>query len=224
MPQLLINPILAGRAFRVTTTESWGTILAGAGTGSDVNNDVTPGFRVVTSAVLNQFTTNVRAIMLFDPFTLGIPSNAIISSTTPPTLQIFTGVPADTPGNTNTVISTSSPASNITLVNADYSQVGTTAYSNLLPMLSLTTDGYSTWTFNATGIAAMQALVGTSNLLKLSILTENDRTATQPSWSAASAIINADMKYSNATNPPILTIPYTVTGGFTPQLLTLGVG
>lgn len=97
----------------------------------------------------------------------------------------------------------STPASNNNIVNADYSQLGTTKLSTEVLISALTTGQYNEITLNATGIAA----ISKTGITKLGLRLDCDVDNIEPSWQA-SAEANIQLYMADGTYPPYLEIEY----------------
>lgn len=101
-------------------------------------------------------------------------------------------------------IVSSTPASDTTIANADYSQLGSTKFSSNVFISSLLTGQYNEISLNATGIAA----ISKTGVTKLGIRIDCDIDNTEPSWQAsAEANIQINMA-DNGSNVPYLEITY----------------
>lgn len=187
------------------------TLRAQAGSGS------TDILTSLAASIFSGETTDTweeinRAILLFD--TSSLPDDAVISGVD---LELYVTSHADTIGSQQFTVVGSTPASNTAIVDADFGQVGTTAYSNAVNLSSLTNSTYNVIPLNATGIAA----VSLNGVTKLGIRLECDRANSAPTWVAAeSAGISAQS--ADGTNKPKLVVTYTAEEGGTPGPATQG--
>lgn len=128
----------------------WSDLVNGAGNGRNYTDWlVEMNFRSGTSSGQWQFIT--RGIALFD--TSSIPDTTTITSAT---LSLYGYAKTD---NLNTSpdinIYSSNPASNTALVGADYSTVGSTAFSTAISYSSWVIEGYNNFALNANGLASI---------------------------------------------------------------------
>lgn len=129
------------------------------------------------------YSTLYRGIMLFNTSIIG--AGGVVSAAT------FSGYGAakSDPGGWAPACNVygSAPASNTGLTGADYSTVGTTAYATEIAYASLTVSGWTDWTINATGRAA----IAVDGITKYGTRDSTyDAPDTDPTWSAS-----AVMKY-----------------------------
>src|SRR3989344_4826928 len=135
---------------RQTTGEDWATIRGGVGTASgDTNTDFPIVYIEADGVGSSDWIDIIRGILLFD--TSSIPDGAIVTAAT---FSLFVNSKRDVFGQNLGVVA-STPTSNTALVNADYSQLGTTRYASDIDVGVLTASAYNDWVFNAAGIAAV---------------------------------------------------------------------
>lgn len=137
---------LTSTVARKVTSETFATIIAGAGnqvTGSSLNATIM-GVELDASTTTNQFGFNGRVIMLFD--TSSLPANATVTSAyiTIPPVSVLSNL-----GGPTLKLVSASPASTSSIVAADYSTLGSTAFYSGVPSGSANTD----LTLNSSGLA-----------------------------------------------------------------------
>lgn len=93
-----------------------------------------------------------RGYFLFD--TSSIDDAETINSATF-SLYVLSTSDGDNDGQDYIALTSSSPASNTNLVDADYNDLGTTKYATDIDIGSISTSAYNDWTLNATGLAAI---------------------------------------------------------------------
>lgn len=159
--------------------------------GADPRYSVIRGFVATDVSALETDTTSIDAV-LFKPY--------IISTS-------FQN--ADT--TSLDVVATTEATAN-SLVVEDFDQTTTTKYATSIALASLNQDAYNTFTFNATGIAAVDALID-SDWLKF-----GTRLARDTDNSSPTGLNEVQYQLSHHANPPILDVTYTrpstATGNF----------
>ena len=194
-----------GYVNRNSVNETYATIRAGAGNGSDdtATNDRT--CRIIATTTSNQYDTLQRSIYLFD--TSALTALATISASV---FSLYATVVVNAYSD-SIRLTTSTPASNTALVNADYAQTGTTAQSTDVTMASITTSAYNDWTLNATGLSN----ISKTGITKFATRNTTDADNSAPTWSSG-AESGISVNYSDTgSNKPKLVVTYTVpTGGF----------
>ena len=192
--------------------ESWTTQRTGAGT---LHNDSE------TNSIVGIWSSNnvsapwiqvQRGIILFD--TSAIPDTAVISAAT---LGVYITGKDDSLSITPSFnIYGSTPAANNDLVNADYTQTGTTAYSTAIPYASIVTSDWNVFTLNAAGLAALDI----TGISKFSLKEATyDAAGGTPAWSSSKTAYIAFDTADNVNLIPYLTVTYSITGG-TPTIVT----
>lgn len=199
---------IEGVVARRPVDESWATISAGAGNYTDSINDFGSGIYIKASATTNQWYALHRLIFLFDTSSLGAAatiSAAVLSLCGTAKVDGLSITP-------NIDIYPSTPASNTTLANADYAQVGTTSMTGTSPITyaAFNAAGYNDFTFNSTGIGN----ISKTAISKFGARNANyDVSGTTPTWTvnAASSLISAAADTAGTTSDPKLVITYTST-------------
>lgn len=178
--------------------DTWANVRGGSGNYSVDNfNLVGALIAAATNPNTNKWSEIRRFIALFDTSSLG--SDTIVSAT----LNIF--VTAKQSGFSQSLdIVASTPASNTALVNADYTQLGTTLLGTIL-VSDLTNNQYNAIPLNGTGLAAINA----SGITKLGIRTSGDRTDTEPTWTSGFTGGAFFRPADNGSNQPYLEVVHT---------------
>lgn len=195
---------------RQSVDESWATIRAGAGNTSDTGVTGLPlNWNATCSTTSNQFTKLLRVHLGFDLSELS--SAETYTATISVNVKSYYG-PTAPVGTIQLCLVSSAPATNTTLVNGDYSNFGTTKYSDDLlncntwyNTLGAGVSGPYAWRLNAAGRAAI--VPGAVN--NFGIILEQDRANTQPTWVSATGTgsiqgIGAD----SLGSPPSMQIVY----------------
>lgn len=180
--------------------EVFGTIRAGAGTGS-ADSGTTAAFKVTCSTTNNQYATIRRNIYLFD--TSSLTGSATISAAV---MGLYVTNKITTLGSQSSNIYTSTPASDTALANTDYGNTGTTAQATAVALADITTSAYNDYTFDATGISG----ISKTGVSKYSVKIVADGGNSAPSWgSGQEAAVTTN--FSDAgSNKPRLVITYTL--------------
>ena len=154
-----------------------------------------------------------RPILLFDISSLG---GATVTAVT---FGVFANDKDDDFTDGVAVVS-SDPASNDDLVAGDFDSLGTTRYATDITIANITGDdsAYTTWTFNATGVSAVDG--ATDGIVKLGMLTTFDLDDNEPTKSnnAQSFVQMHTADESEGTEKrPVLTVTSVV--AFTPRAI-----
>ena len=149
-----------------------------------------------------------RSGFLFDSTSSPIPSNATITSIT---FSFFHNSHGNTIGGTPGVVLVSfNPASTSAIADADYDQFGSTAYSDVVLLSSMTNSSRVTLTLNASGIAAFVK----NGISKYGMIFEEDRANAEPTWTGNfnEWYVNFCFNEAGGTSKPELTVTYTLPG------------
>lgn len=140
---------------RNTVDETFATIRSSAG--NEATNDSSLYAWLQASTTLNQFVRQIRSIMTFDTSSLGAGAN--VSSAT---LSLWgQNAGPQSLGTPSLVICKATPASNGTIVAADYSQVLTASSYSTVGTVNVTNTVYTDCALNAAGISNV-SLTGVS--------------------------------------------------------------
>ncbi len=177
--------------------EAFSTIRNGAGT--NAQDGSSPDIVGIHSRNTDLWDIIYRPILLVD--TSSIPPSAPITLAT---FNIHISSHFDQFAQTYAInVFSSTPASNIALVAADYSQLGTTPLATKKTIDSLANDTWETFTFNAAGIAA----INKGGITKLGLREANfDAPNTTPTWEGPA--LSANVSYKSADNPDSTLKPY----------------
>lgn len=128
--------------------ETFGTIRGGAGTG--VGSTDEGKIQLSATTTLNQYGALIRFIATFDtsPLTSSATISATVCSLAGEGTKQTIGL-----GATPIHIATATPASNNSLVNADYGQTGSTSFANIASLSWVQGSSYNDFTLDANGIA-----------------------------------------------------------------------
>ncbi len=209
-----------GTLLRTGSNMSWASIRDGAGTGASDNADNLIVY-LMNGTVSGTYTYLRRVIILFD--ISSIPVNSTITGVV---LSIIPYIASDQMynGDSHLNVYASTPASNTSLVEADYSQLGATAFSTSIDYGDLVVDVYNDFIFNAPGIAAVQAAYDGNKIVKLGLREATyDAANVAPPWTFDSELASVWMwsaekaKIQGKRVNPKLVVTYTgaplVTGG-----------
>lgn len=209
-----------GSAARNGVNETWGTIRAGAGNTSDDVNTGQRIFWIKASATTSQWANLARFFTLFDTSMLkaGASIYAAVLSIWSTATNDGLGVAPDLD------IYAATPASNTAIVDADFSQVGSTSLSTAaLAIGSWVTNAYNPWSLSAAGIAAAISLTGIS---KIGFRNANyDVANVMPTWSSGldSYVLVESAEALASTNDPKLELTWSGLRGW-PHANLNGVG
>ena len=192
-----------------TIGEAWGTIRDGAGTAVQTSSSATEVIRIRSSDV-SGWRFLMRAIYLFD--TSALTSGATITAGV---MSIYGQSKTDNLAVTpNLNVYTSTPASDTTLANGDYSQIGTTAQCDTpVTYAGFNTGGYNDFSFNATGLGN----ISKTGISKFGIRNANyDVANSAPTFTAGTASFFEAYFSDNAgtTNDPKLVITYSTSTNY----------
>ena len=196
-----------GYAQRQVAGDSWSDLHNGAGTSA--SDLASFGVAISIAADATAYLTLRRPFFLFDTSSIG--SGQAVSACT---LQIWCSGHVDNDDYTPTYnVYSSSPASNTAIVSSDYANVGTTAYASDVTQSTISSiePGYATWTFTATGIAAI-AMTGIS---KFCLRNNYDATNTDPGKGGRNGTCNITIRWAEQAgtdNDPVLTVTYAPPG------------
>lgn len=186
----------------------WATIRAAAGTSASDNgtSDNCTGYQCYTAS--NRWREMYRSIFLFD--TSGIGAGATINSAV---MSLYGFSKSDGSSSTPDIdVYTSTPASNTSLANGDYAQIGTTSQTGSpITYASWTNSGYNDFTFNGTGRGNI-SLTGVSKFGCRNA--SYDVANVLPAW-VSSQTSSFQCYYADQTgtsNDPKLVVDYTAAG------------
>jgi len=185
---------------------SWATIIAGAGTTAEVVSTHNASVGWQDGTVSNTFSSLWRGISTYNTAALG--TGAVISTAT---LSFFGSGQSNDGSNPNFNVYGATPASNNALVAADFTQVGSTAFSTAINVTAWSTSGYNDFLLNANGLAN----INKSGISRFGERNANyDVAAVAPSWSTSGNLIfiehwNADQ--TGTANDPKLVVTFTPT-------------
>ena len=193
------------------TGQSWATLIAAAGSGAG-SSGTTIDVQIQSDEVSANWMRLYRSIFLFDTSALGV--SATISAATLSLWGRGKNDPLSIAPNID--IYTSSPASNTTIVAADYNALGNTSQTGSpITFANWSVTGYNDFALNATGISN----ISKTGISKFGARNQNyDVAASAPTWSTNAltyiGIFSADQ--ASTTNDPKLVITYTLapTSGF----------
>jgi len=196
------NTTVDGNMDRGGVDETFSTIKNGDGNNS-FDTDDRLFFMLEASTTNNQFATMRRSIMCFDTSSMG--TGATIDSAI---ISMYGFINTNALGGTPDLdIVASTPASNNEIVNADYSNLGTTVFSSIAQS-SLSTGAYNDFTLDTNG----EANIDVSGISKFGGRTSWDTdNSFGGSWSSG-AVLNMIMRSADqagTSNDPKLTITYT---------------
>ena len=202
------NPI-DGLVFRNSVSETWATIIAGAGNGSYggayIGTSSYPLVGYTSASTSSHFSNLYRAIFCFD--TSALTSGVTISAAV---LSIYGTAKDDGLSSTPDVdIYTSTPASTSAIANGDFSQIASTSQTGSpITYANWGTVGYNDFTFNSTG----RGNVSKTGISKFGARnTNHDVAASSPTWvSSQESILSCQYSgFTGTSRDPKLVVTYT---------------
>lgn len=178
-----------GRTYRNPASESFASIRAGAGTGSDDATAGLNGPNIQSTTTSNQYDILTRAIFIFDTSALGDSdyiTSAVFSVTATSVNDSFNQGIGITPATT---------ASSTAVATGDYvNNTSTTRWCDSdIDLGSVNTDGstYNNFTLNSTGLAGISKTGVTKIALKMTCDIDNSA----PTWASAT-LANVALKHA----------------------------
>lgn len=204
-----------GTVTRSGSNLTWSDIRTGSGTASADSGAFGAGCWLDTGTTTDGWALMRRSIFLFD--TSGITSANAVSAAT---FGIYGSARTNTYATSPDMgIVSSSPASNTALASSDYGSLGTTDYAPRVTYASWSGGGgLSTWSFNATGKAA----VNVSGITKLGARLSWDIDDAPPTWGSSkllrmtgnfAEIGDSTKAYLTVTYSPAPTFRAALSGG-----------
>lgn len=167
-----------------------------------INTSGTP-FYLESSTTTNQFDNLYRGFFIFD--TSSIPSDAIITSAK---ISLYGVNKGNGLGSPDLHITSSNPASNSNLVNADFDNIGSTSFGNI-SYDSFSTTGWNDITLNASGLANINK--GTGARSKFALLSSWDINGSfTGTWASNVSSFFSIYMSDNGSNKPTLEVTFTV--------------
>lgn len=185
-------------------TLSWANLIASAGSGVADSNAYGYILYISSATTSDVWSSLYRGLFLFD--TSGLDDAATITGAV---TSFYTRGKTDTGGWTPDVnIYSSNPASNTGLVAGDFDSLGSTAFATTITYANLADSGYTDFTLNASGIAAIPV----DGVAKFGVRNANyDVAASSPVWaSAKTAGYQVYMSEQGAGYKPKLVVTYTI--------------
>lgn len=199
-----------GHVSREGASESWSTIIAGAGTHAydSTNPHYFINYQGTTSP---NYSRCGRAIFLFD--TSSITDGDDIDGAS---FGVNITLKADSNSEVDMVVVGTTPASNTALVAGDYNQFGSTAFSSSLGYSSVATASYHYLDLNASGLAA----ISDTGITKLGVRCSDDLNDTAPTHSTEDRYLYGN--YAEGTSDPILIVIHSAAAAtFIPKMSNL---
>ena len=201
-----------GRVGREGASESWATLIAGAGNVVDYAGTGVV-MRLSATATLNLWAALRRGVFLFDPAPL--PAGAIIQGGS---LSLYSNT---TPSNnflSNLVLTNAPVTAYTSLITADYALLHAQMVEHgtaRVAVSSLIAATRFSFTLNAQALVTFQSLYDSGNVFELGLLFDWDFLSTTPVWvsGATDDITIISQNHATSANWPILTITYRVGKG-----------
>lgn len=184
--------------------ENWATIRAGAGSAKNATQASGQFYRMIGSVTADTFGILDRSIYTFDTSPLG--AGATISAAT---ISFYgSSVRTDAASPTAQVVA-ATPAANNALANADYGQLGSTAFSTAIAAGSWSTSAYNDFALNTNGKANISktGVSGFGGIEGAYDLTGTDPGDLTNGGTDYANCYNADQ--AGTTNDPKLVVTYT---------------
>lgn len=198
-----------GYVTRTPTSETWATIISGAGSTAVSNSASANALQMTASTTLNQWSIIRRGVFVFD--TSALPdTDTVVSAIFSIKATSKSDTLVATPGIALTNVTTT-PIN--TLAASDYSGVGSTRYATDITYAAYSTSVYNDFTLNSTGISAVSKTGQTRFGLKFSY----DIDATSPTWVSGLAS-TANVQFADVAgtvSDPKLVITHTSPPGGT---------
>ena len=182
-----------------STTQSWSSLRSDVGS-SNIDNSSPLIVAVYSGNTTNTFYNMHRSICGFDLSSLS--GQTALSSTFGSTY--YTSV-ASHDETAAVALCGATPASNTDLVNADYSQLGSSRYCDT-DVDETAWAGVMTWELNATGISAANSAIGGSGILNLGLRLAFDIDDSAPTWTSSNK--NSNLQVKSAENAGTSDDPY----------------
>lgn len=172
-----------GYAAYDSTQAIWSTVHDSAGNGSSATGATMECVQIFAGTATDNWRILNRCIFLFNTGPT-IPAADTISSSTVTFYSFATKTDGGTAITPDMNIYASTPASNTTISNGDYAQVGTTAWSTAISYASFNDNGSNVFILNSTGVTAIAKGTGVT---KMGMRNANyDVANTPPTWSSGS--------------------------------------
>jgi hypothetical protein len=194
-----------GYVARSGQNASWSSVRGGAGTAASASDAAATFVRATATTTTDQFSRITRSIFTFDTHLIGagsVPTAGAFSIR----IDYLTNNYATWTANVGLYGAT--PADWNNLVNADYGQCGTTAFSDAPQAFAdLVDETRESWALNAAGLAA----VDVEGISGFSCRFVDDAADNAPAWtSGADCQCNCDYADQTGTdNDPQLVVTYT---------------
>ena len=182
-----------------STAQSWSSLRSDVGS-SNIDNSSPLIVAVYSGNTTNTFYNMHRSICGFDLSSLS--GQTALSSTFGSTY--YTSV-ASHDETAAVALCGATPASNTDLVNADYSQLGSSRYCDT-DVDETAWAGVMTWELNATGISAANSAIGGSGILNLGLRLAFDIDDSAPTWTSSNK--NSNLQVKSAENAGTSDDPY----------------
>lgn len=182
--------------------------IRGQANGTDpnvINTSGTPCY-ISASSTTNQFSNLYRGFFLFD--TSSIPANATIISAT---LSLYGTGKTNGLGSPDIHIASASPASDSTLTNGDFDNIGTTSFGSV-SYAGWSTSGYNDFVLNASGLANISKGSGARSRFSAQFSWDINNSFTGTWANGAASSFSCNMA-DNGTNKPTLFVTYSLNGG-----------
>ncbi|HKQ06121.1 MAG TPA: hypothetical protein VJ464_13380 [Blastocatellia bacterium] len=187
---------------RDSVNESFSTIRSGSGNYSNSSPTSESPAQIVSSSTSNQYATIERGIFLFD--TSAITSVASVSAAT---FSLYVTSKIDN-FSLSVALVGSTPASNTSVANSDYGQLGLTRFASDVAISSITTSAYNDWGLNGSGLAA----ISLTGVTKLGTRADKDLDNSAPTWASSTngRIVASFANNAGTSQDPKLVVTYAI--------------
>jgi len=194
-----------GFAARASVNETWTTIREGAGNHSADDGLDNLNAVIWTSNTTNQWSNFYRGIALFDTSSLG--NNVVIVSAT---FSIWSQQKENGISDFSVEVCSSNPASNTSIVDADYlyTNFGTTSFGSL-SYSDISTTAYNDISLNTSG----KNNISKTGISKFGIRESHDLNDSAPTWSSGARNMAEFYEANTSDKKPKLVVTYTLPSG-----------
>lgn len=188
-----INPTDDGWAGKQGAGDlSWATIRAAAGSIKQAQADVSSEAVAIRMGTASGWDLMRRAMFVVNATSV---SGTIISAK----IRLYVNSKTETLASQSLVLTNGGPASTA-IAASDYEAnvSNTTIWGDSVALSSVTTSAYNEWNFNATGIAGLQAQIGSN--FKFQLRFESERADSEPGGFSAGKLANMNWNFGNAAS------------------------
>lgn len=208
-----------GYAGREGASESWATLIAGAGNTADYTAETGYSMLLQSTATSGKWQGLRRMVFLFDPAPL--PTGAIITGGS---LSLYANATTARNFSSSFVLTNAPVTAYTSLIAADYALLHAAPVEHAtarVTLASLTAGARFSFTLNAQALVTFNSLYQSGNVFELGMMFDWDFDGVSPTWqSAVTDDITIMMSEAGSTKWPILSITYRVGMGHATIALT----